>query len=303
MNHQLQTTWQHIRRSPYQAAAAVMIMILTFVTAATFSILSVSFDRMLTYLERKPQVIAFFNDTITSESQVQDIEDQLKTTGKLAGLNFVSKEQALNIYRERNKSDPLLLELVSSNTLPTSLEVSAKSVSDLPALYDLLKSEKNVEEISYQQDVVNSLIGVVDKIRKFGVVLIGFLLLVAIFVVVTVVGMKISLRKSEVEVERLIGASKWYIRWPFILEGVIYGAAGALFAWATVITMMTLASSSLVSFLGTDIAALLPIVLITSGDWAKIAINYGLFLFILASSGIVIGSIGSFLALWRYLRD
>lgn len=291
MKHQLTITWQHIRRSPYQAAAAIMIMTLTTFVGLTFFFLSIASQKTLTYLEQKPQVIAFFNDTVTTQDQVADMVKQLQDTNKTANINFVSKEKALEIYKERNKNDPLLLELVTANTLPASLEVSAKNISDLPALYEILKKASNVEDISYQKDVVNSLVGVLDNIRKGGVGFLIFLILTSLLTILTIIGMKIALRKEEIEVEKLVGASSWYVRLPFLLEGFSYGSAGAIISWVLAYLFIFLATPVLIPYLSG--LSLLPINLI----FMLVVLAGAVF-----SAGMV-GVIGSFLAVWRYLKN
>lgn len=291
MKHQLVVTWQHMRRSPYQAAAAVMIMTFTMFVGLVFLLLSLGSQHLLTYLERKPQVIAFFNDTITSPDQVADTINILNSTGKTASVNFVTKDQALEIYKDRNKSDPLLLELVSANTLPASLEVSAKNISDLPQLYDIIKSTPNVEDISYQKDVVNTLVGILDKIRKGGLSLVIFLTLTSLFTILTIIGMKISLRKDEIEVEKLVGASTSYIRMPFLLEGLFYGLFGAIISWAIIYGLILVLTPYLAPyFVGLSILPVSPI-----------------FMLIVLAGSVVsscfIGVTGSFLAVWRYLKN
>ncbi len=291
MSHQLAVTWQHLRRSPYQAMAAVMIMTLTMFAALSFFLLSLGSQQLLTYLERKPQVIVFFNDTVTSQDQVKPLEDLLVQTDKTASVKFVSKEEALEIYKERNKGDPLLLELVTANTLPASLEVSAKNVADLPALYETVKDAPNVEEISYQRDVVDTLINVLDKIRKFGAGLVSFLVITTLFTILTIIGMKISLRKDEIEVERLVGASTWYIRAPFLFEGLFYGAFGAIVSWSILYGILYVSTPYLLPYLsGLSLLPVQPLFMVEVLGGA-------------IALGTLVGIIGSFFAVWRYLKD
>lgn len=291
MKHQLAVTWQHLRRSPYQAAAAVMIMTLTSFVGLVFFLLSLGSQQLLTYLEQKPQVIAFFNDTVTKEDQVRDTVDKLSETNKAVGIKFVSKEQALAIYKERNKNDPMLLELVSANTLPASLEVSAKNVADLPALYEILKQTPNVEDISYQKDVVNTLILVLDKIRKGGLGLVTFLVLTSLFTILTIIGLKIALRKDEIEVERLVGASGNFIRLPFLLEGLFYGVFGAVVSWGVLYLGIYLATPYILPYVsGLNLLPLAPVFMLEVLGGAVLA-------------GGLVSVIGSFLAVWRYLKS
>ncbi len=291
MKHQLVVTWQHMRRSPYQAAAAVMIMTFTMFVGLVFLLLSLGSQHLLTYLERKPQVIAFFNDTVTTPDQVADTINILNSTGKTASVNFVTKDQALEIYKDRNKSDPLLLELVSANTLPASLEVSAKNISDLPQLYDIIKSTPNVEDISYQKDVVNTLVGILDKIRKGGLSLVIFLALTSLFTILTIIGMKISLRKDEIEVEKLVGASTNYIRMPFLLEGLFYGLFGAIISWAIIYGLILLLTPYLAPyFVGLSLLPVSPMFMLAVLGGSIVSSSF-------------IGVTGSFLAVWRYLKN
>lgn len=291
MKHQLHVTWQHMRRSPYQAAAAVMIMTLTAFVGIVFLLLSLGSQQLLVYLEQKPQVIAFFNDTISTQDQVQDTVAKLQEVDKSAIIIFVSKDQALKIYQDRNKGDPLLLELVSANTLPASLEVSAKSVSELPALYEVLKAAPNVEDISYQKDVVNTLISVLDKIRKGGVALVSFLTVTSLFTILTIIGMKIALRREEVEVERLVGATGGFISLPFILEGFFYGLIGAVISWTIVYGAILIITPKVLPYLGG-----IPILPIPP------VFMFGLLgLVVLVNS--LVGITGSVIAVWRYLKN
>jgi cell division transport system permease protein len=290
MKHQLMITWQHMRRSPYQAMAAIMIMTLTMFVGLSFLLLSLGSSRLLSYLEQKPQVIAFFNDTITSEDQVKEVINKLREVNNTALVKFVSKETALKIYQERNKSDPLLLELVTANTLPASLEVSAKNVSELPALYEVLKGTANVEDISYQKDVVNTLISVLDKIRKGGVGLLIFLVTTALFTILTIIGMKIALRKDEIEIEKLVGASTNYVRLPFLLEGFFYGLFGAVMSWVTLYGIILLSTPHLTPYLnGLSLLPVSPVFMVELLGGAIIV-------------GGFVGVVGSFAAVWRYLK-
>jgi cell division transport system permease protein len=291
MPHQLTVTWQHMRRSPYQAAAAVMIMTLTMFVGISFLLLSLGSQRLLSYLEQKPQVIAFFNDTVTSADQIKEVVEKIITTNPSVTTKFISKEEALKIYQERNKADPLLLELVTANTLPASLEVSAKSVADLPAIYEILKNTANVEDVSYQKDVVNTLISVLDKIRKGGLALIIFLVTTALFTILTIIGMKISLRKDEIEVEKLVGASSGFVRGPFLLEGFFYGFFGAVVSWTIIYGIILVVTPHLLPFLGG--LAILPV--------SPVFMLEVLGASVLA--GGIVGVIGSFLAVWRYLKN
>src|ERR1700730_17496818 len=117
------TTLQHIRRSPYQSLAAVFIMMLTFLSITVFSFIVFGSSAVINFFESKPQVTAFFKDTATQQN-IDGLRNQLNTTGMIASTKYISKEQALQIYKAQNKNDPLLLDLVTADILPASLEIS-----------------------------------------------------------------------------------------------------------------------------------------------------------------------------------
>src|SRR3989344_1394862 len=221
---------RNVRRAPYQAITASMVMFLTFLVLSVFLILALGSQQILKYYESKPQAIAFFKDG-TADIDIAAIRQELELTGKVTNLKYISKEEALQIYKERNKDKPILLELVTANILPASLEISAFTPKDLKPISEILKKEPVVEEVVYPEDVVASLSKATTIIRWVGLGLVSFLIVFSTLVILMVIGFKIRLRRTEIETMRLLGASNWFIRAPFILEGIFYGITGATSAW------------------------------------------------------------------------
>jgi len=283
-------TWRHIRRSPYQAFAAISVMTLTFLVSGMFFLLSVGSTIVLKYFEQKPQIIIFFKDT-KKEADVNELQDRLKLMDKVASVKFVSKEDALAIYKEQYKNDPLLLEMVSADILPASIEVSATKIEYLPDLANLLKKEADVSDIVFPEDVVNILVSWTTSIRQVGMLLVIFLSLVSLFTVVTVISMKIALKREEIEILQLVGAANWYIRMPFMAEGIIYGLVGSLIGWIVNVLILVYASPLLMPlFVGIP---LFPIPLVF----------YAIFLAMMLALGTFLGILASVLAIDRYLRN
>jgi cell division transport system permease protein len=289
MNRHVKATWKNIRRSPYQAFAAILIMMLTFLVISFFTFLIGGSSKIVSYFESKPQVTAFFKNE-TKQSDINNLENTLQSTSKVASVKFVSKEEALKIYREQNKNDPLLLDLVTADILPASLEISANQIEDLSSISDTLKTSPIVEEVVFQKDVVSTLTSWTGAIRKIGVALIILLSLVSVFIMVTIIGIKISQKKDDIEIMRLIGATNWYIRWPFIFEGMFYGIIGAFFGWLISSLTLWAATPFLSSFLrGIPVLPVSPITL-----FELLGVEL-----ILAA---ILGAFSSFLAVLRYLK-
>jgi cell division transport system permease protein len=221
------TAWTHIRRSPYQALSAILVLTLTFfVISCVTGILYVS-ESAMRYFESKPQVTFFLKDDAKAD-QVKKIINELKSDAKVAETKYVSKEEALKIYRKQFEKDPLLLEMVTSSILPASIEVSTHKVEDLQMIFDAYKNHPAIEEIVFQKDIVENLSKWTRIVRVVGLSYIGFHLLLSFLVIMTIIGMKIALKREEIEIMQLLGASRSYIRTPFILEGMIYGFVGSL---------------------------------------------------------------------------
>lgn len=280
---------QHIRRSPYQALAAISVMTLTFFVASIVFLLGVGSSIILRYFESRPQITAFLKDD--NNLNVEALQSKLKATGKVSSVRYISKEEALQIYKEQNKNDPILLELVTADILPASLEVSALDAKDLSLLDEILKKEPGVEDVVYQKDVVESLISWTNAIRTVGLVLFFFLATVSLLIILTVTGIRIALRKEEIEILRLVGASQGYIRAPFLLEGMIYGLLGGFIAWLTSFILLLYATPFLNSLLSGLPITLPPSLLFMLA-----------FLVGITFSGAVLGIIGSYLAVRRYLK-
>ena len=243
----------------------------------------------LKYFESKPQVIAFFKEGTTSED-ISTIENALHQESRVTKTKYISKQEALQIYREKNKKDPALLELVTANILPASLEISTKDPQDLAPVAEILKKEPVVSEVIVPEDVVQTLTSITRIIRIVGIATVGFLMVFATLVIVMIIGFKIRLRRNEIEIMRLLGASSSFIRNPFIFEGIFYGVAGATFAWLVSYSLLWYFTPFLQGYLGE--VKLLPVdplfMLELLGAVVMVA--------------FVIGGLGSISAVRRYLK-
>ncbi|MBI2442508.1 MAG: ABC transporter permease [Candidatus Levybacteria bacterium] len=283
------TSWNHIRRSPYQALAAITIMTLTFLAISIFSIMTIGSTKIIAYFESKPQVTAFFKNEANQED-IDTLSEQMEQSQEVANVRFVSKQEALKIYREQNKNDPLLLDLVTSDILPASLEVSANRIEDLSPIADALKKSPIVSEVIFQKDVVQTLTSWTSALRKIGIGVIVLLSVVSVFIMATIIGFKISQKREEIEIMKLLSATNWYIRWPFLLEGIFYGLVGAFFGWLIAAVGLVYATPYLQSFLGSIPLLPVPMFFLLGLLGAE---------FIVA---IILGTFSSFLAVLRYLK-
>ncbi len=282
------TALKHIRRSPYQSLAAIFIMILTFLAITVFTFIIFGSSSIINYFESKPQVTAFFKDTATQQN-IDDLRSQLNTTGMIASSKFISKDQALQIYKAQNKNDPLLLDLVTADILPASLEISTVQIQDLGPISDILGKSPYVSEVVYQRDIVSTLTRWTNALRIIGIILIVVLTVASIFIMMTVIGFKVSQKRDEIEIMKLLSATNWYIRWPFMLEGILYGAIGTVVGWIVASSVLLYSAPYLETFLkGIPIFPISPFFLI--------GVLFGELVL-----AVLLGILASSLAVLRYL--
>ena len=285
----LKTVAKYIRRSPYQAIAAILIMSLTFLTISVFAIISLLSIRIIDYFESRPQISVFFNPD-TPQETIELTKQRIESTGKASSIIFISQEEALAIYREFNQDEPLLVELVSADILPPSLDVKATEVSDLTSLAEVAQESEGVDRVIFQKDIVDTLSTWTNAFRQVGVLVILILSIVSVFVILTIIGIKITNRRGEIEIMKLIGASDWFIRTPFILEGVFYSVVGAFVGWAVSYSALLIFGSSLQSFFsGVPVFPIEPIYML-------------IILGIQIMAAVILGVVASFIAVFRYLK-
>src|SRR3989344_3642450 len=279
---------QRITRNPYHALAAFLVMFFTFFVVGAFVLVSFGSNVLLHYFESRPAVTAFLKDGTTTD-KVKSIQDTLAKTQVVSKTRYVSKEEALKIYKERNKNQPLLSEFVTADVLPASIEVSTYKIDDLSKVASILQKNPDVEEVVFQQNIIETLSSWTRALRNIGGGVVAFLLVTSLLTTLIVVGLNISLHRDEIEIMRLVGATAGYIRTPFIFEGIFYGAVSAAVATTVLWGIIAWFSPALQRiFSGIPLFPVSPAV-------------FGYLLLFEIAAGVAVGVIGSFVATRKYL--
>lgn len=283
------TAYHHIRRSPYQAFAAIIIMMVTFFAVSIFAFLILGSSKVITYFESIPRVTAFFKND-AKQADIDALKSQLLATEKVESIKFVSKEDAFGIFKQKNKAKPLFMDLVTPDILPSSFEIATKQLSDLSGVATALTSSPLVDSVSFYQNAVPRLLSWTQAIRTIGIVVVVVLAFESLLIMTIIIGLKISQKREDIEIMRLIGATKLYISGPFLLEGMYYGAMGALLGSGIAIGALIYATPLLMKVL-TEI----PIFPISPLFFVEL-VCVELIL------GMVLGSISSWLTVNRYIK-
>lgn len=258
MNIHFKTALGYVRRSPFQALAATFVLTLTFFVATLVSVLVYSSTKLITYFETRPQIIAFLKDD-TSEDATAELQHKLEADPRINDIKYVSKEEALSIYKKATSSNPLLGQLVSPSIFPASLEFSVSELSFAQAVIDEVKTEKIVDSVGYTaalggesslDDVVGRLRTITTYVRVGGISFVGMLALTSFIVLLIIISMRISTRREEVEILNLIGATPGFIRSPIIIEALMYSIFGVLLGWIITFIGVLYLAPSMVAYFG-----------------------------------------------------
>jgi len=303
MNLHLKTSFDNIRRSPFQATAAILVLAVTFFVSTLVVIAVYSSNQLLRYFETRPQIIAFLKDEAT-EDQINELMNRLKEDPRVSNLRFVSKEEALAIYKNiTGKDNPNLVELVSPSSLPSSIEFSSVDLNQAQDLIELMKDELIVDEIGFTasigggnaiSSVIERLKNITSYIRIAGAAAIGILATTSFFVLIIVISMRISMKKEEIESLSLIGATPGFIRFPLVLEAVHYAVIGVFLGWVSASVLVMYVSPKIFSYFR-DV----PVLPQDSGQF------FGFLGMVLAGElivGIFIAFLGSMFSLSRALK-
>jgi cell division transport system permease protein len=302
MNLHLKTSFDNIKRAPFQATAAILVLAVTFFVSTLVSISVFSSHQLLRYFESRPQIIAFLTDDVTAE-QVDEFMGRLEEDPRVANLRFVSKEEALKIYKEATADNPLLGELVSPSIFPASVEFSPSNLDEAQELIDLMSDELIVDDIGFTasvggssavSEVIERLKTVTYYVRVAGALAIGVLAATSFLVLMVVIGMRISMKRDEIDSLSLIGATPGFIRTPLMLEAIHYSIIGVFVGWLLAVVLTMYASPKIFSYFG-DI----PVLPKESGQF------FGLLGLILVGElvvGIFIAILGSLFSLSRTLK-
>lgn len=286
----LTSAWHHIRRSPFQSLIAVLVMFFSFLILNLFLVFSNGMSSLLKYFETKPEITIFLKDGL-DRNTVEDLQKELSNYPNIREIKFISKEKAFDLYKQQNKDNPMLTEMVTASILPASFEVSVSEPKVLEQIALNFSSKKDkIDEIIYQKDVIKSILNWTTNIRKIGIIVVSSFTILSFLIILVVIGMKITSRKEEINVSRLLGASNFYVKKPFLIEGLIYGAVGSFFGSISVILAAIYFSPVINKFFD-------PVVFATT--------NLTFYLYLLALS-LVLGSFIGYLASWfgvkRYIK-
>lgn len=289
-------------RNAWLAVAAIAVMVITL-TIVLFSVIAnATFANTVQQITDRIDISVYLKDEITEEQKNQLI-DELDNLQEVKSIEYVSKDEALNRYRKQNENNLDLLLAISQtdNPLPASLQIKPVDPNNIEPIRQFLEKEDvkalQSEQTSYSGDRKEA----IDKIsqataffRRAGVVGVAVFAVISMLIIFNTIRMAIFNRREELNIMRLLGASTWYIRGPFIVETVLYGVIAAIISVALCNALFAISSSAF----GASSLGLLDIGFANE----YFAENFWLILAVQLAIGIAIGGLSSFIATRRYLK-
>lgn len=289
--------WLGFFRDGGLAAATVFILVITIALISSIFILKDVSQFLISSLQEKVDISVYLKKDLT-EDQILDIKDELAEIPEVKEIKYVSREEALESFTQKYKDNAILIESideVGENPFLAALNIKAYEASQYTAIASFLESadfKDSVEKVDYYQrkSVIDRIFNLTSIAKKAGISLAVILAIITILVTFNTIRLAIYNNREEVKIQRLVGASNWFIRGPFIAQGVISGVFSALIC-LFIFSMICWWISPRVSFFFPD----LNVFGILKGN------ILALFLIQLAT-GMGLGVFSSVIAIRRYLR-
>lgn len=298
----VRTGLQNFARNLTLAVAAMAVMVITLTIVLFSVIVNATFANTVQQITDKIDISVYLKDTVKDEQREQLIND-LKNNENVKSVEYVSKDQALEIYKEQNADNIDLLVAISQtdNPLPASLQIKPVDPNKIDQIKTFLESPDvkslQSDETSYSGDRKEA----IDKIsqatkffRQAGLIGVAIFMFVSMLIIFNTIRMAIFNRRDELTIMRLLGASSGYIRGPFIVETVLYGIISAIISITAVGALFAVSSNTF----GASSLGLLDIQFANN----FFAENFWIILAIQLIIGVTIGAVSSYIATRRYLK-
>ena len=278
----LKNLWRH----KLTAFSAIFSIFLTLTVAGSLIIVSDNTGRIIEYLRDKYKIEVFFKQNI-SDDQIVKIVKEFKSIPGVRSTTIITKADAKKIFKSQFGEN--VLDIVGYNPLPASCVINLvkeqKDKLNIRPIIDRLRKFSEVDEVNYQGRLINRIETTYQNFVKISVILLIIILIVSVLIISNTVRLTIYAKKDLIESFQLVGATRSFVKAPFILEGIFHGLIGALIASLLLFSCLTFGSSFILSVTG-------------------LKIHYSFFnlLFLLSSLGVVISFLGSNRAISQFLK-
>ncbi|MCL5037132.1 MAG: permease-like cell division protein FtsX [Chloroflexi bacterium] len=277
----------NLRRNVLMNLASISTVTVSTIVLGLFLIATLNLGFWVQKIVDQLQIVIYLKDDVSQE-QINRLYDAIKANPQVKDVEFISKQNALKRLQEKLK---ILIRMndMPENPLPNSFEIKLKNSANIAAVAKELETFPGAENVKYGQNIAQKLLSLHQAVRIGGLLVVALSLICTIFIIVNTIRLTVYARRREIRIMQLVGAAFWFIRWPFILEGIMQGLLGALPAFVLVYLSYLL-------FVPRALHALPFIPFLPPSG-----ILYYL-LWTLLTTGIVIGGLGAFISVNKYLN-
>ena len=289
INYFIVDALKSIKRNITVSFAAMLTVLVTFFVLGTFTLVGLNFNKTIEDVADKIEIKVYLQDDIKLVNQ-REVEIKLAEQEGVKAVTYESKDEAFTKLKKDLEGNSGMLEGYSleNNPLASSYIVTLEDASYAGSVSKAVEDMTGVESITNQQELIEKISRVVDFVQILGVVLFFVFIGVSIFLIMNTIKLAVYSRRREVGIMKFVGATDWFIRWPFVIEGIIIGAVGSLLATA----ILYFIYRGVFGFIASNllIANLIPVSFV-------LTTLLGGFLL----GGILVGAIGSIAALRKFL--
>jgi cell division transport system permease protein len=282
-----------LRRSSAPAIAALLTVLLTALVLGVFIPIVQATTGTANEVRSRVVVDVYVSDSAGRE-ETAGLRRALLATSNVESVEFISKREALSRAEAKNpKAFQEGAELLGSNPLPASFRVTPQDPDRIQEIVDGLVPNGRpriaaIDEVRNREEETDKILSATGLVKGLTAALAGLLVLASVALVANTIRLSVFARRREVEVMKLVGATNWFIRWPFVIEGMIVGFFGGLLA----VLLLTVAKETFIDPLSEDFALLA----------APDTIDFPLLVVLLMIACVVVSALGSGITLRRFLR-
>jgi cell division transport system permease protein len=288
-------------RNAWLSIAAMAVMIITL-TIVLFSVVTnATFNNTIAQITAKIDVSVYLKDSAPA-TEVNSLINGLKALPNVKGITYLDKQQALDAYKQQNAGNTQLINAINQadNPIPATIRIKPRDLNKIPDIQHALEANKYqllIDQISYNGDrkaAIDKIAHATNLLKRAGIVAVIVFAIISVLIIFNTIQMAIFNRRDELTIMRLLGASTWYIRGPFVVEAITYGIISALASVLLIHSMFVASSSALqassLGLLDINYAA----TYFGGHFWSLLTIQLVL--------GILIGAVSSVVATRRYLK-
>ncbi|WP_029422617.1 permease-like cell division protein FtsX [Alicyclobacillus macrosporangiidus] len=292
MGRHLREGFKNLLRNGWMTFASVSAVAITLLILGVTLVIALNAEQMSNYVQGQLEVSAFLKDDV-SDAQARQITQQIAAMPGVKSAEYISKEEGFQQLKQElgSQYQDILGGLSQKNTLPAKVVVKADDPRQTLAIGERIAQMPGVEKVNDGKEVVDKLFRFLDLVRNIGLAFVVGLVITAMFLISNTIRITIFSRRREIEIMKLVGATNWFIRWPFLTEGLLIGLIGALIPFVVIVFgYRTLYAR----FDGSFLALAFPLISADrlAGTLAEVLFGLGLF----------IGLWGGIVSIRRFLR-